>query len=219
MCCQVLWGEVKSSQVKFWPFGVGLTVYFMKQFEVTIKSVTPYMQDRMDDQKLEQWEKNRGHIHEHPDASKQDALRAEFACYRNDNGLCFIPADHFRGSFINAGSYVKAKVGGRSKSMKVIVAAMFTVLPEQIILPDYDAIDKRSAVNKHVKARIIRIRPKWNDWQVTFTLQVGERSITVETIKTIIEYAGNYVGIGSFRPTANGMFGRFELVDIKEVQL
>lgn len=189
----------------------------MKQFEVTIKGVTPYMQDRMDDVKLEQWVKNRGMIHEHADASKEDATRAEFACYRNEQGKCYLPADHLRGAFINAGSYVKAKVGGRSKSMKVIVAAMFTVLPEQIIIPDYNAIDKRSAVNRNVKARIIRIRPKWNDWQVTFTLQIGENSITIETIKSIIEHAGNYVGIGSFRPTSNGMFGRFELIDIKEI--
>lgn len=175
------------------------------------------MQHRMDDQTLEQWEKNRGPIHENKNASIEDAKRAEFACYRHENGKCFIPADQLRGAFINAGSYVKAKVGGRSKSMKVIVAAMFTVLPEQIFVPDYDTIDKRSAVNKHVKARIIKIRPKWNNWEINFILQVGENSITIETIKSIIEYAGNYVGIGSFRPTNNGMFGRFELVDIKEV--
>lgn len=199
---------------------MGLTVYFkiMKQYNVKIKGVTPYMQHRMDDQKLEAWEKNRGHIHERPDIAHTDVVRAEFHCYRNNNGCCYIPSDQIRGSLINAGSYVKAKVGGRSKSMKQIVAAMFMVYPEQIVLPDYDVIDKRSGVNHKVKARIITIRPRWNNWEAEFTLEISERSITTETVKSILEYAGDYVGIGSFRPTHNGMFGRFELVSIEEVK-
>ena len=40
-------------------------------------------------------------------------------------------------------------------------------------------------------------------------------TITQPTIKEIIENAGNYIGIGSFRPTNNGMFGRFQLDSIK----
>ena len=95
----------------------------MKTFNVTIKGVTPYMQHRMDDQKLEAWEKLRGPIHERPEVSHEDAVRAEYHCYRNTEGQCYIPSDQIRGALIGAGSYMKAKVGGRAKSMKVIVAA------------------------------------------------------------------------------------------------
>lgn len=172
----------------------------------------------MDDLKLEQWEKKRGPIHERPEVSLEDATRAEYHCYRSYDGPCYIPSDHLKGSFINAGSFVKAKVGGRSKSMKSIVAAMFTVSPEEIHLPEYDTIDKRSAVNRNIKGRVIVVRPRWNEWSAVFTLSIDEDSITIETIKQIIEYAGKYVGIGSFRPTANGMFGRFELVEIKVIK-
>src|SRR5690606_6141156 len=112
----------------------------MKKYNVKIKGLTPYMQHRMDDEKLEQWEKKRGPIHERPEVSHADVVRAEYHCFRNLEGKCYIPSDHIRGALIGAGSYVKAKVGGRSKSMKVLVAAMFMVDPEQIILPDYDAI-------------------------------------------------------------------------------
>lgn len=49
------------------------------------------------------------------------------------------------------------------------------------------------------------------------TLIVDEDSITTETITQIIEYAGKYVGIGSFRPTNNGLFGRFGLTSIEKV--
>lgn len=182
----------------------------MQTFNVKIKGLTPYMQHRMDDHKLEQWEKQRGPIHERGEVSHEDAVRAEYHCYRNAEGKCFIPADQIRGSLIGAGSYVKAKVGGRSKSMKVLVAAMFIVAPEQILIPDYDTIDKRSAVNRNIKGRVIVVRPKWTAWEAEFQLQVYEDTITKETITQLFEYAGNLVGIGSFRPTNNGLFGRYQ---------
>lgn len=186
----------------------------MKSFTVEIKGLSPYMQHRMDDQKLEVWEKKRGKIMERPELSEEDVKRAEYHCYRNESGQCYIPSDQLRGALIGAGTYMKAKVGGRSKSMKVIVAATFVPTPEQIIIPDFDAIDKRSAVNKNVKARVLVIRPKWMNWTATFTLNVYEDTITKETVKELITYAGNYVGIGSYRPTNNGMFGRFEVKSI-----
>lgn len=187
----------------------------MKKYKVIIEGVTPYMQHRMDDVKLDQWEKLRGPIHERPEVSREDSVRAEYHCYRSIDGPCFIPPDHLRGAFIAAGTFVKAKVGGRSKSMKSIVAAMFMVSPDEIHLPEYDAIDKRSAVNRNIKGRVIVVRPKWIQWSAEFILSVDEDSISIDAIKQIIEYAGKYVGIGSFRPVNNGLFGRFELVSIE----
>lgn len=172
------------------------------------------MQHRMDDLKLDQWEKVRNNIMERPEVSHEDSVRAEYHCYRNKAGSCYIPSEQLRGSLIGAGSYMKAKVGGRSKSMKVVVAATFVPTPEEILLPDFDAVDKRSAVNKNVKARVMVVRPKWTDWSAEFTLNVYEDTITKETVRQLIEYAGNYVGIGSYRPTANGLFGRFEVENI-----
>lgn len=186
----------------------------MKQFKVKIKGLTPYMQYRMDDQKLEEWEKCRRQIIERPEVSETDATRAEYHAYRNPEGQYYIPAEHLRNCMIGAGTYMKAKMGGRSKSMKVIVAATFVPTPEEVVLPVYDAIDKRSTVNRNVKARVIVIRPKWTNWEAEFTLNVYETSITKETVTQLIHYAGSYVGIGSYRPTCNGMFGRFELTEI-----
>lgn len=174
------------------------------------------MQHRMDDVKLDEWEKNRKQIIERPDVAHEDAVRAEFHCYRNGTGKCFIPSEHIRGALISAGGMVKSKVGNSKKSMKNIVAAMFFVSPEHIDLPDYDAIDKRSAVNKNIKARVISIRPKWTNWEASFELNIDNDSITTSTIKEIVSQAGNYIGIGSFRPTNNGMFGRFMLESLEE---
>lgn len=189
----------------------------MKRYEVKLKSKTPYMQHRMDDAKLEEWEKLHSLTVTRTDVAQTDAVRAEYHCYRNAEGKCYIPSSHLIGSLITAGTYVKSKVGAQTKSMKSIVAGMFIIEPFEIIVPDYDTIDKRSAVNKVTKARIITIRPMWSKWEVSFTLLVDNDTIALAMIKQLFDFAGNNVGIGSFRPTNNGMYGRFELVDIKEV--
>lgn len=186
-------------------------------YTVTIKGVTPYMQHRMDDIKLSEWEVRRKKIIERENLNTEDEVTASYHSFIDEKGNFYMPSDHLRMALINAGGFVKSKVGNARKSMKNIVAAMFTVTPEQITLPKFDTVDIRSAVNKNVKARIIVKRPKWKEgWKVTFNLLVDDDTITIETIKDLFSYAGRYVGIGSYRPTNNGSFGRFEIENINQ---
>lgn len=188
----------------------------MKKYKVKIVGVTPYMQHRMDDTKLEEWEKNRKLIIERDDVSKEDYKRAIFHSYNDVNGF-YIPSEHIKGSLIGAGNYMKSKVGNVKKSMKNIVASMFFIdEPKLYINKNFD-IDKRSAVNKNIKARVISIRPKWEKWDVEFTLSIDNDTITTSTIQQLLEYAGSYVGIGSYRPTNNGWFGKFKVDSILEL--
>lgn len=185
----------------------------MKSFKVKIKGTTPYMQHRMDDLKLEEWEKNRKVIIERQDVSKEDQMRAEFHAYSDEQGF-YIPSEHLIGSFINAGGMLKSKVGNAKKSMKNIVAGMFSIKEDKIRLPKTYEIDKRSAVNRNIKARIVVIRPKWENWSAEFTILVDNDTITKETTKEIVKMAGMYIGIGSFTPRHNGKYGRFTLEEI-----
>ena len=102
--------------------------------------------------------------------------------------------------------------------MTNIVAGLFTISPEEIIIRQYDTIDKRSAVNRNVKARIITTRPRWNDLDLEFTVNVKNDTITKETVKSIIENAGIMYGIGSYRPEHKGEFGVFEIKEFKEIK-
>lgn len=189
----------------------------MKKYNVSIEGITPYLQHRMDDSTLEAWEKNRKFIVERPDIANADATRAEFHSYQDEKGF-YMPADHLRGAFIDGGGMVKSKVGNAKKSMKNIVAGMFFMGEEKIRLPKTYVIDKRSAVNKNNKARVIVIRPKWEQWNVGFTLDVDNDTLTDETVKEIITCSGQYIGIGSFRPKCNGMFGRFKVTKFERIK-
>lgn len=201
----------------------------MRKFNVKIKANEAfpyYMQHRMDDQKLAEWEKQRGMIIERDDVAKEDQVRAEYHSYRNDDSKqFFIPSAHIKGAMIYGGKFVKSKVGSSTRSMGNIVAAMFYVISpnggpreELPLTPQEYQIDKRSAVNKNVKARVITVRPKWQDWKTSFTLLIDNDTITEETIRSILEYTGRYVGIGSFRPTNSGEFGRFEIEQFEKIE-
>jgi len=188
----------------------------MKKFEVEIYT-EKYMQHRMDDQKLEEWEKNRGRIIERTDISEEDVKRAEFHCYRNKKGECFIPSEHIKQAMINGGTQVKSKMGNGRKSMTNIVAGLFSIIPEEILIRDWDEVDSRSAVNQNNKARIISKRPRWNELKASFTIVVKEDSITDETVKEILKHAGVMFGIGSYRPQHKGEFGVFEIKKFSKV--
>lgn len=191
----------------------------MKSYKVRLRGTSPYMQHRMDDVKLEKWEQERHMIIERLGLNTPDQVKAEFHCYRNDDGNCYIPAAQIKSALIEAGKLVKGKVGAATKSMKNIVAGMFLVTPEQILVTNYTHIDKRSAVNRNVKARVITVRPKWDTgWTAEFTLKIKIDTLTDDMVKNIIQYAGEYIGIGSFRPTNNGEFGCYEVLDFQEVK-
>lgn len=191
----------------------------MKSYKVTIKAnpIFPYMmQHRMDDTKLEEWEKNRKQIIERAELNDEDSKRAAFHSYLNKDGKAFIPTVQIKGALINSGKSIKAKVGNANKNMSNIVAGQFYIrsenenAPEEIELKSESyEIDKRSAVNRNIKARIISIRPKWKNWSATFKIIVDNDTITDSTIETLIKDAGNNIGIGSYRPQNKGEFGRF----------
>lgn len=193
----------------------------MRNFKVKVKGVTPYMQHRMDDASLQEWEKRRGTIVERDNLNEEPEKRAAFHAYINQSGNYFIPSDHFKQSFIKGGAFVKSKVGNSKKSMKNIVAGMWRIMEPEIMLDKFDEVDTRSAVNKNVKARVIVHRPKWNKWSAEFTLLIDDdqkNGITIDTIESIIGYSGRYLGVGSYRPEHTGEFGRFEIDEIFELK-
>lgn len=193
----------------------------MSQYRIKIEGVTPYMQHRMDDKKLATWEKERSNIIERDDLADEPKKLAIFHSYVDETGNYFFPDSHLKQSFIEGGKYVKAKMGGTSRSMKTVVAAMWRIKEERIPFRKFDVVDSRSAVNKNVKARVMVHRPKWLEWSLEFTLLIDEEEksrITEEIVKNIISYAGRYVGVGSYRPQHTGEFGRFQIASFEKIK-
>lgn len=191
----------------------------MRTFKVKVEGVTPYMQHRMDDIKLKDWETKRGRIIEREGLNTDEEKSALYHSYVDEDGKFFIPSEHFKQSFVKGGGFVKGKVGNATRSMKNIVAGMWMIKQERIPFRRFDEVDTRSAVNNNVKARVIVHRPKWNKWKCEFTLVIDDDGLlTDQTIKSVMEYAGRFLGVGSYRPEHTGEFGRFKVAEMKEVK-
>ena len=187
-----------------------------RRFRIVLKSTSAYMQHKMDDVKLAEWEKKRGKIIERQGLDITDYKQALYHSYNDDKGF-YIPSEHFKQSFILAGATVKAKMGTSSRSLKPVIAGGWQLEEEKYYIPEFNSVDTRSAVNNNIKGRVTVKRPRWDNWEVTIHLITDdlENPLTISTIQEVISTSGRNIGIGSYRPQHLGDFGRFI---IKELQ-
>jgi hypothetical protein len=138
-------------------------------------------------------------------------VEAEAGTYRDENGVCCLKGEAFRGSLLNAASSWKGK--GR-KSMKGAFSHL-TVIEELAKLhrrdgspiTDYVIDARRATIGR---ASIIRRRPRFDEWSCTLTIEYDPKLIPdPKIIVDIMHDAGNRIGVGDYRPGRNGPFGRF----------
>lgn len=84
-------------------------------------------------------------------------------------------------------------------------------LTKEQLISDYRFRDTRTVVIK--KNRINRTRPRFDRWEITFTLRYDEEKIDLETIVQAMEYAGPYVGLCDYRPRYGTFSATIEEID------
>lgn len=139
---------------------------------------------------------------------KTPAEQAEYAAYRDpDNkGNLYLPGIAIQRALIAAAVFSKGK--GRA-SLQKPVAACVMVDPERIPLGVHDfVIDSRPVVIPATKGRIIRHRPRLDEWKASFTIEFDDELVTAVQLRTIVDDMGKRVGLLDFRPERKGPFGR-----------
>jgi len=145
-------------------------------------------------------------------AKMTPAEQAEIAAYRTEGGELFIPGVNVQRALISGAKYSKGK--GRS-SLATVAAACLLITKEQLPLGCRKyAIDSRAVVVPATKGRIVRHRPRFDEWSLTFELEYDPELLSCEQVEAIVRDTGRRVGLGDFRPENKGMFGRFDVVEI-----
>jgi hypothetical protein len=67
------------------------------------------------------------------------------------------------------------------------------------------------------KGRILAFRPRFDDWRLSFEIELTTEIIGAKFARAIIDDAGMKVGLGDFRPARKGPYGRFNVVRWNEV--
>ena len=133
--------------------------------------------------------------------------QAEIAAYRDpDTEELYIPGVNIQRALVAGATYSKK---GRMTLQK-IAAATLLVSPERVSLGTKDYIvDSRPVVIKATKGRVIRHRPRLDNWTCTFELEYEDTLMKEEQVRKVVDDTGERVGLLDFRPACKGPFGRF----------
>lgn len=114
------------------------------------------------------------------------------------------------------------KIKGNRKSAKYIVPAAVIVLEDYIVIfngtkpvKDYE-VDSRPVVIPATKGRVMRHRPRFDEWSAHFSLRINEKILEPKFIHQLLVEGGQQNGIGEYRPEKGGPFGTFQVVAWKE---
>lgn len=182
----------------------------MNKISVEIKGVTPYLMHAFQMEKAEDKSKKVIGVEDYK-------LEAERCLYKLPDGTIYVPSTQLHGTLIEAGKKFQIP-GQRKATYSKLLGGLVLVMPDAIEMkPQKYDIDARSVVVPATRGRVVRYRAKFMDWSLKFVIENLEpEQIPASELKQILDYAGNYVGIGDFRPSKKGPFGRFIVTKFEE---
>ncbi|CCJ07097.1 hypothetical protein [Methylocystis sp. SC2] len=193
----------------------------MKTIIATLRGVSPYSQSRHYVRELEQGE------------SADDNYRRTWRnhLHTDNSGNVIIPANSLKNCLSEAAKFMSISVPGKGKATYtknfeagVMVAKSPTiglskdeVQMEALFLPS----DGRRGGPK----RVMKYYPIIPEWEADAEFIIVDETVLQSSLKDksrtvfqdVLEGAGQFIGIGRFRPRNNGYYGRFEVVGIREI--
>lgn len=141
-------------------------------------------------------------------------LEWEAGAYWLDNIGLYIPGENIEATLVNGG---KANKKGTDIQKYVNITEPFIPffygenLSKEELIQNFNYRDTRIMVVQ--RARVVRTRPRFNQWHIIFNLLYDETKIDLDTIITAMEYSGSYIGLCDSRPK----YGRFVVTKVEEL--
>lgn len=178
------------------------------QIEVTIQGISPLLMNRFTAEAAMKVSGGTSAVHIGDKGTPRE--QAEPKAYRDDDGNLYIPAPNLYSALIEAGKFHK---NGKSK----ITTARTSLIPAGIFMVDVAVplntkkfeVDSRSVVIPSTGGRIMCHRPRLDEWKCTFLLDVDEQMFSERLVRALVDDTGKKIGLGDFRPSRKGPFGRF----------
>ncbi len=184
----------------------------MKKLVVTLESVSVYSQSR---------------YHGTEKTEKESAADYEKRTWRNkvhttEEGNIFIPPMAFKNCLSEVAKYLGEQIPGKGKAnytkhfeagILVVDALVLPIKKEEI---QGEWLHVPSDGKRGGSKRVMKCFPVIPFWKGDVLFYVLDDTITTEVFEKHLKEAGNFIGIGRFRPRNNGFYGRFKVTKIKE---
>lgn len=141
-------------------------------------------------------------------------LEWEAGAYWQDGIGLYIPGENVEATIRNG-----AKVNKKGKDIEKYVNVTDLYIPfnygenlsKKELIKRYEYRDTRPMVVS--RSRILRTRPRFDQWNITFNLIYDESKIDLDTIVNAMTYAGSYVGLCDSRPKYGKFCATIEEID------
>jgi len=184
----------------------------MKTVQVEIRGITPLLIHRFNEE-AESAKKIR-RIEMTQRDPRQEATKNAYIA--KDNTFYF-NAFSIPSAMGSAGSNHKAT--GTRKTLRFVVPSAVRMLSDVVTILNGSGpaknfeVDSRPVTIPATKGRIMRHRPRFDQWGARFEMSINDDLLSVEMAHQLLNEAGLSIGIGDFRPEKRGPFGTFRVTE------
>ncbi len=183
------------------------------EIKVTIEGVTPLLMNRFTEEASIQID-NGGSAVFSGDTKGTPREQAEMTAYRDHKtGDLFLPGPNMFAALVEAGKFQKSGKSKLTTLKSSLVPGALGVL--ELVIPfgtkEFE-VDSRRIVNPGTGGARTKHRARINDWQLTFTIDADTELLSVKQVRQLVDDAGKRCGVGDYRPSRKGPFGRFKVV-------
>ena len=178
---------------------------------ITIEGTTPLMCNRFTDEAaMSATSGNRVSMVGDRGSPREQAEKKLYRA-RGDSDQLIIPGPNMFRCIIDAGIFFKAGKSKITTQKTSILSYAFAIEEAEIPIVSRDGwdVDTRAVRIPSTGGRILAHRPSFNDWRLTFTVDLDTEVIGIKLFREIVDAAGKKIGLGDFRPATKGPYGRF----------
>ena len=143
---------------------------------------------------------------------------AEKKLYLGLDGKPMIPQPNLLRCLVDGGSFHKiGKKQITTKTSSMLYSCLDIEGAEIKLIHKQDwKVDTRAVVIPSTRGRILAHRPMFDDWRLKFAAELDTTIMGSKLFRLVCDDAGKRIGLGDFRPSCKGPYGRFQIVSWKE---
>lgn len=177
----------------------------MKTAIATLHSISPYSQSKHYD------------VDKLPKELPKDFEKRTWKerCHVNTDGNIFIPPMAFKNCLSEIAKFLSVQIPGKGKATYTKHFEAGILVMDPLVLPiKKDEVQGEwlfvpSDGKRGGGSRVDKCFPVIHEWNGKVTFHILDETITEDVFVQHLKEAGNFIGIGRFRPRNNGFYGRF----------
>ena len=189
----------------------------MKRITCRIEGTTPLLlQQFTDAAAAKATEGNRVSMIGHHGTPREQAASCIYT--NGDKNVPIMPQPNLFRCIMDAGKFFKAGKSKVTTQKSSLIPACLDMEGLYYVIEHREPwdVDTRPVRIPATGGRILRHRPRFNDWAIEFSMNLDSEMLAPKLLREIVDAAGKRIGLGDFRPDCKGPFGKFVVTKWEE---